>query len=243
MNPLRVYIGYDPREHTAYRVAESSLRRHATAPVSVTPLVLSRFEDSGLLHRPTDLRGARYDIPSNAPATTEFSISRFLVPTLAHTGWALFADCDVVFQEDIAKLFECADPNYAVMCVKHGTVTVGAPKTMGAQTGYYRKLWSSVMLINCDHPANRRLSIDDINRRPGRDLHAFYWLADREIGALPEEWNYLVGIDAPRPRQSLYHFTLGTPDTGSNPQPDDRVWWEAHAHLDVSHAQPTTEAA
>lgn len=230
----RVYIGQDPREMAAYRVAESSLIRNTSVPVSVTPLVLSRFEDSGLLHRPTDLRGARYDFPSNAPSTTEFSISRFLVPLLAHTGWALFVDCDVVFADDISKLFSWCDSSYAVMCVKHGEITVG-PKSMGQQTSYPRKLWSSVMLINCDHPANRRLSLDDINRRPGRDLHAFYWLADREIGALPREWNYLVGVDARRTEpQSLYHFTLGTPDNGAAPQTEDRIWWESHAHLDLS---------
>ncbi len=46
---------------------------------------------------------------------------------------------------------------------------------------YPRKLWSSVMLWNCEHPANRRLNLQMLNQWPGRDLHAFRWLADGPV--------------------------------------------------------------
>ena len=118
-----------------------------------------------------------------------------MVPLLAHEGWALFCDCDVVFMADVAELFEQADPDKAVMVVKHRPLNETGTKMDGqAQLSYARKNWSSVMLFNCNHPANKRLSLQDINERPGRDLHAFYWLHDSEIGSLTCDWNVLVNV-------------------------------------------------
>ena len=209
---MRVYIGYDQRETAAYEVAVSSLLRRASQPVTITPLNAQRLAESGLLRRPTDLRGQRYDILSNAPASTDFAISRFLVPMLAQTGWALFTDSDVVFLEDVAKLFALADDRYAVMCVKHSYAPVAGRKMDNqVQTVYARKNWSSVMLFNCDHPANRRLSLIDVQERRGFDLHQFYWLNDTEIGALPAEWNWLVNEQAKSEQPCIAHFTRGGP--------------------------------
>jgi lipopolysaccharide biosynthesis glycosyltransferase len=209
---VKVYIGYDSREPEAYAVAESSLLRHASAPVSVTPLNAQRLAENGLLRRPTDLRGQRYDIPSNAPASTEFAISRFLVPFLAQAGWALFVDSDVVFMNDVAQLFELADPKYAVMVVKHDHQPMNGSKMDGqVQTSYPRKNWTSVMLWNVDHPANKRLSLIDVQERRGFDLHQLYWLNDAEVGELPAEWNWLVGVQPKPTVPKIAHFTLGGP--------------------------------
>ena len=210
---MRVYIGSDSRERRAYAVAEKSLRRRASIPVEVTPLCANRLAATGLLNRPTDHRGGLYDLHSNAPASTEFAISRFLVPHLAQAGWVLFVDSDVVFLADVAELFALADPQYAVMVVKHRYEPATGTKMDGqVQTAYPRKCWSSVMLVNASHPANDRLSLWDVNQRPGRYLHGFGWLNDREIGCLPREWNWLVG-ETPMPLEpKLAHFTAGTPD-------------------------------
>lgn len=239
---MKVYIGYDAREREAYEVAIGSLVRRASAPVTVTPLDIRRLEASGLLRRPTDLRGQRYDLPSNAPASTEFAISRFLVPLLAQNGWALFTDCDVIFLDDVAKLFALADPQYAVMCVKHGP-QIGALQKMDgqAQLSYPRKNWSSVMLFNCDHPANLRLSLIDVQERRGFDLHQFYWLADSEIGALPAEWNWLVNVELKPTHPKIAHFTLGGPFTvGWKGADHDSLWYQEQAwlkhHSDPAHA-------
>lgn len=223
---LPVYIGYDSREPESYEVARKSLVTHSSIPVHVVPLSITRLAECGLLRRPTDLRGQRYDIPSNAPASTEFAISRFLVPLLAQTGWALFCDSDVVFMEDIAELLKCADSRYAVQVVKHDSYRPSAVKMDGQPNlAYGKKNWSSVMLFNCDHPANKRLSLTDIQERPGRDLHGMYWLAESEIGELPAEWNWLVTVQ-PKPVQpKLAHFTLGTPELGVTSD-YDAIWHE-----------------
>lgn len=231
MQPLKVYLGYDSRENSAYRVAERSLREHASVPVSVTPLNSQRLADNGLVRRPTDTRGQRYDILSNAATSTEFAITRFAVPFLAQTGWALFADCDVVFMDDVAELFKFAFDDMAVACVKHDFDSLTGTKMDGQQqSAYPRKLWSSVMLWNCDHPANKRLSLADVNERPGRDLHALYWLNDSEIGELPARWNWLVGLQPKPEKPGIAHFTLGTPDlAGVQSLEAHKIWWDAYA--------------
>lgn len=214
---LPVYIGYDRREPRTYDACVRSLYANSTLPVLVQKLDSERLADSGLLRRPQDTRGQRYDILSNANASTEFAISRFLVPILHQTGWALFVDSDVIFLGDVSDLFALADPTKAVMCVQHRQ-EIGASTKMDGQLQqfYARKNWSSVMLFNCDHPANRRLSLVDVQERRGLYLHSFGWLHDDEIGALPQSWNYLVGVSGGvvSPPPDLLHFTLGTPELG-----------------------------
>lgn len=158
---------------------------------------------------------------------TEFAISRFLIPFIYKQGWVLFVDCDVVCTTDIQELFALADNRYAVMCVKHNQTSGDLIKADGQiQTFYKRKNWSSVVLWNCDHPSNKKLTLNDLNTWPGRDLHAFKWLEDDEIGELPQEWNYLVGVNPPNPDAKLIHYTLGGPwfpDWGIK-YPEDKLW-------------------
>jgi hypothetical protein len=82
------------------------------------------------------------------------------------------------------------------------------------QTYYRRKNWSSVVLWNCEHLAHMRLTQEMLNTLPGRDLHAFSWPEDSEIGDLPRGWSYLVGVSPAIPAGNLHiaHYTLGTPN-------------------------------
>lgn len=223
---MKIFMGYDPAEAEAYRVAVSSIKRHASRPVEVTPLSTERLTAAGLLDRPVDTRGGLFDLRSGAPMATQFANSRFLTPLLAQSGLALFMDCDVVVLGDVFELESLADRRYAVQVVKHTHTPKAATKMGGApQTRYPRKNWSSVMLFNCEHPANRRLSLHDVSARPGRDLHAFYWLNDDEIGELPARWNWLVG-EMQRPANTrLAHFTNGGPWLPNwTPAEHDDIW-------------------
>jgi hypothetical protein len=223
---VKIYIGHDSREQAAYDVATSTLAKHCS--IVPEPLRSDRLAERGLLRRTVDRRGQMYDLPSNAPCATDFAISRFLTPILAQTGWALFVDCDVVFMANPAELLEIADPSKAVMVVKHAQQGGGYKMDGQVQTVYSRKNWSSVMLFNCDHPANRRLSLSDVNDRPGRDLHGFYWLHDDEIGELPPEWNWLVNVEAKPDNPKIAHFTNGGPwfPTWAGAEHDE-IWLEA----------------
>jgi hypothetical protein len=211
VTPLRVYIGYDEREHDAAVAALKSLKRFG---LDAELLCESRLRSYGLYWRLGDERaGQDYDLASNETKSTRFKFTRFLVPALAQSGYALFADCDVIFKRSpLEILHETPRSQFAVSVVKHEHQPAETVKMHGVeQKAYPRKNWSSVMLFNCDHPANRRLSIRDINERTAAELHAFYWLADDEIGTLDPAWNWLVDVQ-PRPeRVGIAHLTLGGP--------------------------------
>lgn len=228
-----VYIGWDQRETEAYAVAENSLTRHASGPVDIKPLKLHQLYEERLLWRPVErVTDRMYDHLSDAPMSTEFAISRFLVPILQRSGWALFVDCDVVFLGDVSELFALAEDRFALMCVKHDHLPeVGVKMDGQLQVPYVRKNWSSVMLLNCDHPAWHRLTLQMVNHYPGDLLHRFCWLRDKEIGALPLAWNWLVGLE-PKPEvPKLAHFTMGGPWLKDwQGAPHDELWLEAQAH-------------
>lgn len=208
-----IFLGYDSRETEAFVVARRSMRRFASG-IPIDAICLDDMRDLNLYYRPTENRhGKLWDVISEAPMSTEFAISRFLTPYLAKgQGWALFADCDVLARAPIHELFAMADPNKAVMCVKHQHEPSPGVKMDGQmQTRYARKNWSSLMLFNCEHPANAELTVDLINKVPGRDLHGFCWLKDKEIGSLDPAWNFLVGHSDPSIDPKLVHFTEGGP--------------------------------
>lgn len=224
---LRVYIGHDSREQKAFDVAAKTA---SSFGCEVIPLYEDRLRASGMLTRPVDRRGAMYDLNSDAQQSTSFAIGRFAVPILAHDGWCLFADCDTLFLTDPHELEKIADPSKAVMVVKHPPLQLATAKMDGQQQSTYpRKLWSSVAYWNAGHQANRRLNLTTLNQWPGRDLHAFKWLADDEIGELPKEWNHLVGINPPSETAKILHFTSGTPDMIGYENSDYADVWRAAA--------------
>ena len=213
-----IYIGFDPREATAFAVCRHSINRLLTQQIHVKGIVLDDMRRRGLYSRPTEWRKSAADKPimwdviSDAPMSTEFAISRFLTPHLAQRGWALFMDCDMMAVGNFARLFERLNPDYAVMCVKHNHSPVSGGKMDGqVQTAYARKNWSSFMLFNCDHPSNKKLTVDMVNTLPGRDLHRFCWLDDKEIGELDVGWNWLVGEQPEPAKLNNVHYTMGGP--------------------------------
>lgn len=227
---MRVMIGYDEREARAVEVAIKSLRRVAP-DLEPELLCAAKLTDQGLLTRVSDHRGDQdYDLVSNAKKSTRFAISRFLTPILCQEGYALFTDCDVVFREDPREMLTEVSAHYAVNVVKHFYVPAPGLKMVNqANSVYGRKNWSSVMLFNCDHSANRRLSLRDVNERRGLDLHQFYWLADAEIGELSRCWNQLIG-EHPllAPKEGILHFTRGGPWLpGWQGAEHDDIWLEA----------------
>lgn len=197
---IPVYVGFDPREAAAYHVFCQSVIEKATVPVSFTPL-----------HKPM-LDG----FDGQRDGSNAFIYSRFLVPFLQnYQGYALFADGDMVVTDDIASLWVQRKPDYAAMVVKHDYRTKHSRKYVGTDMeadnkDYPRKNWSSVVLWNCGHPANRILTPEFVSQSPGSLLHRFGWLKDDLIGELPAEWNVLVQ-EQEISGASLLHYTLGVP--------------------------------
>ncbi len=213
VNDTQVFIGYDAREVAAYQVCVQSLLDHGAAAGAIQPLLLPHLRATGLYTRRHERRDGRlWDTISEAPMSTEFAITRFLVPQLARTEWALFCDCDFLWRADLAHLLAWADPRYAVMVVRHEQAVAEGLKMDGqVQLAYPRKNWSSLVLWNCRHPAHAGLA-GVVNQWPGRRLHAFDWLPDHLIGSLPAAWNWLDGHSLPTIDALAAHFTRGTPD-------------------------------
>jgi hypothetical protein len=195
---IPIFIGYDPREGVALSVLTHSLHRRSSQPLAVTPLVLGQL--AGLLTRPRD-----------SAQSTDFAISRFLVPHLAGpSGWSIYMDSDMLALEDPAQLWSLRDERFAVMVVQHDHVPAETTKFLGEpQRAYARKNWSSLMLFN--NARCRALTPAYVNAAPGLDLHQFRWVDDAEIGALPPRWNHLVGVMPHDPAAALVHYTLGGP--------------------------------
>ena len=197
---LQVYIGYDPKESVAFYTLAHSILRRASAPVAIAPLMQSQLK--GL-----------YTRPRGPTESTEFSLTRFLVPALSgYRGWSVFMDCDMLCRADIVELEAHIrrQPDKAVLVCKHDYVPKTERKFLGqVQTRYPRKNWSSLMVFNNERCA--KLTPGYVNSASGLELHRFNWLDDAAIGELPLEWNWLVGEYPPKAEAKIVHYTLGGP--------------------------------
>lgn len=213
---INIYVGYDSREAIAYHVFCQSVLSKSSEPVSFTPLALNAMNG---IYKETHTDG------SNA-----FIYSRFLVPYLQNfKGWAIFADGDMTCHEDISKLFNMRDESKAVMVVKHDYKTKFKTKYLdNPNADYPRKNWSSVILWNCEHPANKLLTPDFIENATGAELHRFTWLSDDLIGELPIDWNWLE-LEYDDKSANLVHYTIGTPCfTGYQYSKNAHKWWSEY---------------
>ncbi len=204
---LKVYVGWDPREDIAWEVCRHSiLSRTDASKVAVIPLIQSELRSQSLYKRPVDTRAA-----------TEFSLTRFLTPTLASQdgfdGHTVFVDCDFLFVTDILGVLDEIESSKAVSVVQHDYQPTESVKMDGCvQYPYPRKNWSSFIVFNCAHPGVRALTPDVVNTAEPAYLHRFNWLNDSEIGELDKGWNYLEGWYAPHyDKLKAVHYTLGGP--------------------------------
>lgn len=170
-----------------YSVFCSSVIRRTKARVAFHPLCGDRVEGS-----------------------TQFNAERWRIAAeCGYRGWAVWAESDMLCRADIAELVWAADPRYAVMVAKHDYRTKFPVKFLGAANpDYPRKNWSSLQLINCEHPAWRRLEEADYSLA---DRHRFRFMEDEEVGALGLEWNWLVSEYSHNPEARIAHFTIGLP--------------------------------
>lgn len=174
---LRVFIGFDPRQIVSYTAAQMSLIETASKPLAITPLVYQT-------------------LPLTRKGLTPFTWTRFLVPWLCDfEGYGLFLDADCYVRGDVNELFKLLEtsPDKAVLvsdeCVGNFTFERAA-----------------VMLFNCAHPDNRKLTPEFVDKTDG--LHKIGWT--EAIGTFAGDWNHLVHYQPPREAR-IVHFTQGVP--------------------------------
>lgn len=226
---MKIFIGYDPKEAIAFHVLVHSIMRRASKPVTIIPLIQKQLRNIGI-----------YTRERSPTESTEFSLTRFLVPYLSdYQGISVFMDCDMLCLVDIWELLQ--EPLLYVNVVKHSYT----PRTTlkfdnHTQTLYPRKNWSSLMVFN--NALCNMLTPEYVNSTHGLDLHQFNWLQDNQIGWLGLEYNWLVGEylydpnneypwSAPsadcqiayKDKPKILHYTLGGP------------WFEQYRNCD--HAQ------
>jgi hypothetical protein len=206
---MRIFLGYDSREPASYHVAAHSLMTRASKTVSITPLIQDQLRAQGIYTRHKGML-----------ESTEFSMTRFLVPYLSnYEGISIFMDCDVLVQDDIYKLVKYVD-DYSLAVCKHDYTPKNEKKFLDQyQSTYPRKNWSSLMVFN--NEKCKALTLDYVNKEAtGLMLHRFWWLKDYDIGSIPLEWNWLVGEYEPNPDAKILHYTLGGP------------WFEGYKNCD-----------
>lgn len=248
---MLVYVGYDRRDDLAWKVCRYSLIKNSAG--GDVPMVIPLVQDS--------LRAAGiYKRPKDAKASTDFSLTRFYVPYLAwehrkRSGgipgrykWAVYCDCDFLFNGSISSITEGIEPGKTVYMVKHGYVPRKDRKLdCRAQIPYPRKNWSSLMLFDiAKAAASPAFDIKWLNspRLEISELNEFRRLEDAEIGSLDKTWNHLVGeYDAPdkgaktlteatSDTPKALHYTLGGPwleEPGSADYQELWLDWECRA--------------
>lgn len=171
---LKVFIGYDPRQHVAFQVLAHSIWMHASQPVEIVRLEL------------------RHLAPFARRGLTEFTYARFLVPYRCdYQGMAVFLDSDMLLRADIHELVDLACQQPAQVSIVPHTKRFERP---------------SVMVF---HNAACKVLTPEYVGNPIVNPLMLEWAA--YVGALPKEWNHLVGYDAPNPNAKLVHFTQGIP--------------------------------
>jgi hypothetical protein len=199
-SPLKIFIGYDSKEPIAFSVLSSSILRRSSIPIAIIPLCMKNIESFYTRKRgPTE--------------STEFSISRFLVPYISnYDGYSLFLDCDMLCRIDIKEILEEIDKQKekSILVCKHDYTPSTKTKFLNqAQTVYPRKNWSSFIVFN--NNLCKELSLNYVNSATGLDLHRFNWLNDDDIGEISVEWNWLVGEYKSNDKAKIIHYTLGGP--------------------------------
>lgn len=191
---IRLFCGFDPREAVGFHAFIQSVIEKTSSPVEIIPL-----------------SGKQRD------GTNSFTYARFLVPYLCNwQGSAIFADgSDMLLRADLKELWDLRESWFAIKVVKHDYKTKHPVKYLGTELeaqnlDYPRKNWSSLMLWDCGHYMNRKLTPEFIESQPGSYLHRLEWLPDDRVGELPVEWNWLDEYGE-NPEAKIVHWTTGIP--------------------------------
>ena len=131
-----IYIGYDPRESVAYHTLSHSILRRSSVPVSIAPLVQGQLRHI-------------YRRPRGPTESTEFSLTRFLVPALSeYRGWSVFMDCDMLCRVDIAALGQEIERQVqAAVATGHRCIVFDIPLLV--ESGRWRSQLDRVLVVDC----------------------------------------------------------------------------------------------
>jgi hypothetical protein len=207
--PLRIFIGTDETQIVAHEVLAYTIRKHASVPVDVTPML------DVPVRLPKD--------PANNPRTG-FSFYRYKIPELCgYRGRALYLDPDMLALGDVAELATLPFGAHSVLC----TNQPAPPKRWEGDPKFRPGLHSAVMLLDC---SRLRWKLDEIVDGLDEGRYTYAQLRDLsvfdsdEVGAtIPTAWNHLEHYEPGVTR--LVHFTVvHTQPWKTDGNPLDDLW-------------------
>ena len=223
--PLRVFVGVDESQIVAARVLEHTIRKHASRPVRLIPML--------------DLPTPTPKDPENR-ARTGFSFSRFQIPKLAgYQGRALYLDADMQVFGDIAELWDIPFGDNRVLCTRQDE-----PPPQWQDNDWFKPgRQMSVMMLDC---SRLDWDIDAIVESLDSGEHTYASLLfdlsivpHDEVGDyLPPEWNHLEQYE-PGVTKLLHYTVVQTQPWKNDENPLRGVWEPAFKEAlaaDVVHA-------
>jgi len=191
MEPIRIFVGTEPKQYIAQEVLADSIRKHASGPVEIHNTVQNIPKVGG----------------------TNFGFVRFMVPSLCEfKGKAIYLDADMVVLHDIADLYNSLEPDKSIGLVTNaeGTINGKTPEPMN---------YTSVMIMDCEklrdwNPDTMFRNIVSKKETPKEgqirypDFVTLKWFPQVQIQSIDPRWNHLNIV---HPDTKLVHFThVGT---------------------------------
>jgi hypothetical protein len=228
VEPLRIFIGTDETQVVAHRVLEYSIRRSASIPVEVVPM----------LDFPTP-------VPANPAAQPRvpFSFSRFLIPKLCgYEGRALYLDSDMLVFGDVAELASLPFGGKSLLC----TYQPEPPEQWKHKADLFKRgRHTAVVLLDC---ARLPWDVDDVVAGLDDGRYSYEELVfdlrlvdDADIGdTIPIEWNHLERYE-PGVTKLLHYTVVPTQPWRSDGNPLGELWMETYREAVAAGAIPPEE--
>jgi len=225
--PLRIFIGTDESQVLAHRVLEYSIRKSASVPVEVTPML-----------------GMTTPMPRNPDLRprTAFSFNRFLIPELCgFRGRALYLDADMVVYGDVAELAELPFGDHAVLCTNQPE----APAQWRNHAAFHPGRHTAVMLLDCDKlrwDVGEIVSGLDDGRYGYHDLMTGMCIVAPEQIAddIPRQWNHLERYE-PGVTKLLHYTVVPTQPWKNDENPLVELWMGWYRDAVADGAVPPDE--
>jgi hypothetical protein len=208
--PMRIYVGLDESQIVAAQVLEYSIRKHASRPVRVIPM----------LNVPTPVPK---DLANRG--RTGFSFSRFHIPKLAgYRGKAVYLDADMQVFADIAELFDLDFGENRLLVTRQDE----PPKQWKDSDWFKAGRQMSVMVLDCaklDWDVDKIVAdLDAGHYTYGELMFDMAIVPDEEIGDyVPAEWNHLEHYVPGETK--LLHYTIVPTQPWKNDENPLRALW------------------
>ncbi|KAB7897773.1 glycosyl transferase [Rouxiella sp. S1S-2] len=194
LTPARIFVGCDPNDCDLEQmmVLEYSLRKHASIPIEIEWMRLSRDPDSFWY---SDGKGAGWTTDRWA---TPFSAFRWGIPAFCHfSGRALYVDADIMFMSDVAEMWD------------HDI----APGRLMLASGSGRELRLGELVWDCAAAKEVLPDIQQLRRDPlgHKKLQNFFEENPQKVQPLGAEYSNIDGDDIPLEQLKALHYSkMGT---------------------------------